>query len=223
MSSVAGDNQFERGDLPEPAGAVVAAGASQAEHSPARSAASLMSDTLRVAGDEIRPLSPRFVLLNAILFFMPHFSFNRLRTAMYRLFGVKIGARTLVLGSMEMFGAGRFVERLRIGADCQITSPLYLDLNGSISIGDRVAIGHHVVMVTTDHDHGASWMRCGTARVAPIVVEDGAWIGARATILPGVTVGRGSVVAAGAVVAKDVAPNTLVGGVPARPIRTLDS
>lgn len=174
----------------------------------------------RVYG-EFEPLSLRFVLLNAVLFFMPHFSFNRLRTALYRFAGVGIGVRTLVLGSMELSGRGKYWRRLKIGDDCQITSPLYLDLNGPVTIGDRVAVGHHVVMITTDHDHSAPEKRCGAGRIRPIVVEEGAWIGARATVLPGVTIGRGSVVAAGAVVAADVEPHTLVGGVPARRIRSL--
>jgi len=64
--------------------------------------------------------------------------------------------------------------------------------------------------------------RAANLETAPIVLQDGAWIGAGATILPGVTVGSGSIVAAGAVVTKDVLPNTLVGGVPARHIRDLD-
>ncbi|HPU00025.1 MAG TPA: DapH/DapD/GlmU-related protein, partial [Armatimonadota bacterium] len=54
--------------------------------------------------------------------------------------------------------------------------------------------------------------------LAPIVIEDYVWIGSRATVLPGVRIGRGAVVAAGAVVTRDVAPLTVVGGVPARPI-----
>jgi acetyltransferase-like isoleucine patch superfamily enzyme len=76
-------------------------------------------------------------------------------------------------------------------------------------------------MVTTQHDTEWAWRRCGRSTSAPIVVEDGCWIGARATILPGVTLGRGCVVAAGAVVASSVEPNMLVGGVPAKPIKQL--
>jgi acetyltransferase-like isoleucine patch superfamily enzyme len=63
--------------------------------------------------------------------------------------------------------------------------------------------------------------RGGERYSRPVVVEDGVWVGACATILPGVTLGRGSVVAAGALVARDVPPHTLVAGVPARPIKSL--
>jgi maltose O-acetyltransferase len=170
---------------------------------------------------EVEPLSIRFRLLNVFQFFMPHFSFNRVRTAMYRWCRVKVGPRTLILGSMELAGQGRHWERLQIGADCQITAPLYLDLNGDITIGDRVAVGHHVVLITTDHDYSDPAMRCGVAKIAAIRIDDGAWIGARATILPGVTIGEGSVIAAGALVAADVPPHTVVGGVPAKPLRSL--
>jgi len=65
--------------------------------------------------------------------------------------------------------------------------------------------------------------RTETAPAAPIIVEDDVWLATRVTILKGVRIGRGSVVAAGAVVTKDVAPYTLVGGVPARLIRSLNS
>ena len=76
-------------------------------------------------------------------------------------------------------------------------------------------------MITTNHDPGLGWRRCGALSKAPIVVEDGSWIGACATILPGITIGRGSVVAAGAVVTTDVDPHTMVGGVPAKRIKAL--
>ena len=64
--------------------------------------------------------------------------------------------------------------------------------------------------------------RAGAHLARPIRIESGAWIGARSTILPGVTVGHGAVVAAGAVVTRDVEPNTLVAGVPARVLRSLE-
>jgi len=84
-----------------------------------------------------------------------------------------------------------------------------------------VSIGHHVVLVTAAHDLGPSGGRAGPGRALGIVIEDGCWIGARTTILPGVRIGTGSVVAAGSLVAADVPPNKLVGGVPARMIKSL--
>jgi maltose O-acetyltransferase len=73
-----------------------------------------------------------------------------------------------------------------------------------------------------DHEMGPSASRCGRLVAAPIEVGDGVWLASRVTILPGVAVGKGAVVAAGAVVTHDVAPDTLVAGVPARFVRDLD-
>lgn len=70
---------------------------------------------------------------------------------------------------------------------------------------------------------GSSERRAGAGWAKPIHIEDGCWIGARVTVLGGVRIGRGSVVAAGAVVTRDVPENCLVGGVPARLLRQLES
>lgn len=182
---------------------------------------SLPSRVWRVVREEAESLSWRLILLNALLFFLPYRSLNYTRVWLYRLFGLSIGAHTMIQGRIELAGSGRWWKQLRIGRHCQITTPLYADLNAEITLGDHVGVGHHVVLVTSNHD--ATWQgrRCGDSRFAPIVLEDGCWIGAGAMILPGVTVGRGSVVAAGAVVTADVPPNTLVGGVPARVIKSL--
>jgi maltose O-acetyltransferase len=176
---------------------------------------------LRVLRNDLEGLHVRLRIANAILFFCPHFALNRLRTAIYRRCGIRIGARALILGTMDLSGAGRIWQRLRIGADCQITTPLYADLNANITIGNNVAVAHHAVLVTTNHRMGSAQRRSGPWNCAPIAIGDGCWIGACVTILPGVTIGRGSVIAAGAVVTEDVPPNTLAGGVPARVIRAL--
>lgn len=153
---------------------------------------------------------------------MPSGTFSRIRTVLYKICGIKIGERSLIFGSLELCGSGKCWEKLSIGTDCQINSPLYLDLEDSITIGDHVGIGHHVVLITTDHEIHQSHHRCGPGKSAPIVVENGAWIGAGSTILPGVTIGASSVVSAGSVVFSNVAPNKVVGGSPARPIKSLE-
>jgi len=104
------------------------------------------------------------------------------------------------------YGLGAsFGERVFINQGC-----LFLDFGG-ISIGDRVLIGPRVTLSTAGHpvDPGE---RYDYITHAPIVIEEDVWIGAAATITPGVTVGRGSVVGAGAVVAKDVPPLSVVTG-----------
>lgn len=175
----------------------------------------------RLVRDETAGLHLRLRLIELLP--LPHFAFSRLRTALYRAAGVKIGARSLLLGRIELAGPGRIWERFQLGADSQITAPLYADVCAPITIGDRVFIGHHACFITTNHEIGPPTQRCGAWRSAPIAIEDGVWIGAGVTLLPGVTIGQGAVVAAGAVVTRDVPPHTLVGGVPAKMIRALDT
>jgi maltose O-acetyltransferase len=176
---------------------------------------------IRALKNDLEGLHPRLRLVNCILFFCPHYTMNRLRTALYRRMGVRIGPRALILGTLDMSGTARIWERLRIGEEARINVPLTLDLNADITIGNHVTIGHDVKLVTTNHETGQPHHRCGPSFFAPIVIEEGCWVGAGAMILPGVTIGRGSVVGAGAVVAADVPPNMTVWGNPARPVKAL--
>ncbi len=177
---------------------------------------------IRVAREEAGRFFLRIRILNVLLFFMPQFTFGRVRTSLYRLIGVKIGRRTLVHGKIELHAESKPWSRLTIGDDCQITGPLYVDSAALVTIGNHVAVGHHAMLITTSHDSTYEHQRCGDAFARPIIIEDGSWIGARATVLPGVQVGAGSIVGAGAVVTRDVPANTLVGGCPARVIRSLE-
>jgi maltose O-acetyltransferase len=176
---------------------------------------------LRIICEEFARFHFKLRLLDICVAWMPHFCFFRSRTYLYRAFGVRIGARSVILGRMELSGSDPLLKKLRIGEDCQITAPLYVDLNAEITVGNRVALAHHVKLVTSTHELGSEAQRCGELRFAPIHIEDGCWIGASAVILPGVTIGKGSVIAAGAVVASDIPPNTLAGGIPAKSIKTL--
>jgi acetyltransferase-like isoleucine patch superfamily enzyme len=171
--------------------------------------------------EEFANLNLRLLLADALVIFLPRLSFCRLRTVIYRLAGVDIGPRTSVFGRLTITGEGSVRKRLHIGADCIINSPLFLDLSAEIWIGDRVSIGHHGVFVTAHHDVGPPDFRAGTNIPRPIRVDDGCWIAARSTILPGITIGKSSIVASGALVAENVPSNVLVGGVPARLIRSL--
>lgn len=104
------------------------------------------------------------------------------------------------------YGLGAsFGERVFINQGCYL-----LDLGG-ITIGDRVLIGPRVTLSTAGHPVDPD-ERFDFITHAPIVIEDDVWIGAAATVTPGVTIGRGSVVGAGAVVAKDVPPLSVVTG-----------
>jgi maltose O-acetyltransferase len=136
---------------------------------------------------------------------------KRIRNLVYRLgLGVAIGRRSYFAGGGYINGS-----QLAVGDECFINRDYYFDLSAKVSIGHRVSIGTHAAFVTANHEDGGPSRRAGTITALPIVVEDGAWIGTRVTILPGVTIGRGAVVASGAVVHRSVPPNVLVAGVPA--------
>ncbi len=107
---------------------------------------------------------------------------------------------------------------LEIGSHVDIGEFTHIRASGGVHIGDRVLIAAHVVI--TSRQHPRDIPRYGHVLDAPVRIEDDVWIGAGAIVLPGITVGRGAVVGAGAVVTKDVPPFGIVGGVPARAIGT---
>lgn len=106
---------------------------------------------------------------------------------------------------------------LHFGKDVFINAGCCFQDQGGIWIGDRSFIGHQVVFATLNHDEDPR--QRGILHPSPIVVGKDVWIGSHATILGGVTSGNGAIIAAGAVVTKDVAPGMIVAGVPAKPVR----
>ena len=110
-------------------------------------------------------------------------------------------------------------QNIKVGKNVFINSGCCFQDQGGIEIGDDVLIGQQVVLATLNHDLQPDDRANMTP--APIKICDKVWIGAHATILAGVTVGKGSVVAAGAVVTKDVPENAVVGGVPAKIIKII--
>jgi len=112
-------------------------------------------------------------------------------------------------------------ESLTVGDDVDVGEYSHIRASGGVTIGSRVLIASHVVI--TSRAHPAAPPRFGVTEDRPVVIEDDVWIGAGAIVLPGVTIGRGSVVAAGSVVTKSVPPDTIVAGIPAETIRSLKS
>lgn len=108
-------------------------------------------------------------------------------------------------------------KNIHLGRNVFINSGCKFQDQGGIYIGDRVLIGHNVVLATLNHPLDPELRSCLDPE--PIRLDDDVWIGSGSIVLPGVTIGKGSVVAAGAVVNKDVPPMTIVGGVPAKPIK----
>ncbi len=139
-----------------------------------------------------------------------------------RAFGARIGEGIDFHGRLLLHGAYQPQGRLTIGAWCHIGEGVTLDLTAPIVIGDRCTIALRAVLIT-HLDMGYSPLTAVyPTRSAGVTIDDGAYIGAGATVLAGVHVGRCAVVGAGALVREDVPPYTVVAGVPARVIRTLD-
>lgn len=112
-------------------------------------------------------------------------------------------------------------RRMTVGRGTFIGYGSMFDTFAPIAIGRDCAIAMQTTFVTSTHRLGGPTKRAGEIETKPIVVGDGVWIGARATVLPGVTIGDGAVVAAGAVVTRDCDAHTLYAGVPARAVRRL--
>jgi acetyltransferase-like isoleucine patch superfamily enzyme len=183
--------------------------------------ASLGRRLASAAWDEVS-FDPRKTLAYGISRGLPQFRFCRIRTALLRAIGFRIGRNSGVLGPIDVTGSGDVTRLLRIGELTYISGPLRIDLGAEVRIGSGVRFGHDVLLLTFDHDIGPSEYRCGRLVAAPIRIGNGVWIGSRATVLPGVSIGDGAVIGTGALVTRDVPPNTLVAGVPARSIRDLD-
>lgn len=112
-----------------------------------------------------------------------------------------------------------FGKNITIGKDVFINSGCHFQDQGGIEIGDGALIGHNVVLATINHDLNPKENRKN--HYAAIKIGAHVWIGSNATVLPGVTIGDYAVVAAGAVVTRDVPAMTVVGGVPARVLKTI--
>ncbi|MEG6521929.1 sugar O-acetyltransferase [Desulfotomaculum sp. 1211_IL3151] len=112
-------------------------------------------------------------------------------------------------------------KNIHVGRNVFINSGCRFQDQGGITIGEGVLIGHNVVLATLNHDIDPR--KRSTMHPAPIVIGNHVWIGANATVVPGVTIGDGAIVAAGAVVTKDVPPNVIVGGVPAKIIKKIEN
>ncbi len=175
----------------------------------------------QVLREELEGVHGRWLLAQAALALLPPFVGSRLRVRVLRLAGFRIGHGTVLWGTPTILGSGDLYPRLQIGRDCWVNVGCLFDLNAPIMLGDRVALGQQVMILTNTHRIGEQARRAGSLAALPVQIEDGAWLSTRCTILPGVTVGAGAVVAAGAVVTRSVPPHTMVGGIPAQPIREL--
>lgn len=138
-----------------------------------------------------------------------------LRKIWLKLMGMKIGRYSQIDMGVK-YHVPRYVK---IGRSTHINSGCFFDAKGRITIGDNVSISMNVALCTGGHKVNDPYF---SPDHRPIVVEDYVWIGINATVMHGVTIGKGAVVAAGAVVTKDVEPYTIVAGIPAKKIGERD-
>jgi acetyltransferase-like isoleucine patch superfamily enzyme len=162
--------------------------------------------------------------VNVPLMFMP----TQAIAPTLRAFGARIGSevrfRSPVVIHNGGLDRGRYYENLQVGDHCYLGRELFLDIQDKIVIEDQVTISHRV-MILTHTDAGTSPLKdqyIPTSQ-APVIIRQGAYIGANVTILEGVEIGESSIVGAGAVVTRSVPPATVVAGVPARVIKNVGS
>lgn len=139
-----------------------------------------------------------------------HVPFWIIRKSLFKSAGIKIGSSTIHMGAHFYDPKG-----IQIGDDTIIGAKATLDGRDKLIIGNHVDLASEVMIYNSEHD--ISSLDFAPINV-PVVVEDYVFIGPRSIILPGVKIGKGAIVAAGAVVTKDVPENTIVGGVPAKVI-----
>ena len=152
----------------------------------------------------------------------PQGTMKRSRRFLLGWFGVEFGHQSVFEGVPEfttLDGKGKLV----LGDRCFINVHCTFDLTADVVIGNQVNVGCNVQFVTSSHAVGDTTRRAGPPFGETITIQDGCWIGAGVIILPGVTIGQGAIVAAGAVVTKDVDANCAVAGVPAKPLKLLES
>ena len=138
---------------------------------------------------------------------------HHFRRLAYRLGGMKIGTGTTIHMGTRLYNP----HNINIGNDTIIGEGAVLDGRDKLTIGDHVDFASEVMIYNSEHNINAEHFAAAESVVkAPVIIEDYVFIGPRSIILSGVTIGKGAIVAAGAVVTKDVPPYAIVGGVPAK-------
>lgn len=113
-----------------------------------------------------------------------------------------------------------FPDRLNIGRDVYLANGAWIQAGGGITLEDEVLIGPYVVLIAGDHGYDNGSYRFAMGQRAPIHLKRGCWIGAHASVLKGVTIGEGALLAANAVANRDLPDYSISGGVPAKVLRS---
>lgn len=171
--------------------------------------------------DEFVGVHPRLHAFNLTAGLLSPRASGYARARLMRLFGFEVGENTQITGQLKISGPRGLLRRLHIGRNCVIDADCVLELSETLTIADDVTLEPGVMILTSTHELDFPSHRAGKLLTNPVTIGAGAWLRARAIILPGVTVGAGAVVEAGSVVNKNVEPNTRVGGNPAVKLEAL--
>lgn len=171
----------------------------------------------------LNSLHVRYWLANLICGLLPDFFSGVVRARIYRLFGFKIGSGAFIIGNLDLIsGQPDFYDKLEIGPGTVIGNRVAINLDDKVILQENVSLGPFVRIYTGTHNIGPGSNRRQSELLSkPVVIEKGSWVGMCAVILPGVTIGHGSIIAAGAVVTKDIPPDSYVEGNPAKVVQKL--
>lgn len=158
-------------------------------------------------------------IINILLYWLPPSRLFYARRLLLKASGISIAHDVKFCGRAWIYGRGQ----LAIGCGTWLSPGVitHTHVGAKIVIGERCDIGPGVEFIPGSHTIGDGSRRAGRGTAKPISIGSGCWIGAKSIILGGVNIGEGCVVAAGAVVTRDIPPNSLVAGVPARVKRQL--
>jgi putative colanic acid biosynthesis acetyltransferase WcaF len=153
-----------------------------------------------------------WVIVEALVLLVPVVTSYRLKRTVLRLFGARVGAGVIIKPGVHV----KYPWRLRVGDNCWLGERCWIDDMEDVTLGDNVVVSQGAYLCTGNHD----WSDPGMGLTPqPIVVEDGAWIGAFARVAPGTRIGEESILVLGAVTLGDTEPRGIYAGNPAELVR----
>lgn len=160
----------------------------------------------------------RLNIVNYIFPFLPETKCFSLKTKLLRWSGAHIGKKVRICSSVKIYGSGEIIigDDVWIGHQCLLVTTSKISIGSHIDIAPKVYIGTGTHKIDKEGLHSA-----GDYQNIDVIIKDGVWLCTGCTILPGVIIGTKSIVAAGAVVNKNVDPFSIVGGVPAKTIKKI--
>lgn len=164
-------------------------------------------------------LIPAYEFVMQVVLGLPRFPpFLQMKRWLLRGLGARVGARVMIYPGVWIMPVS---SKLAVGDDVDLAKDVLITTGGGVAIGDRTLVGYSTKILSSNHRVPEGHGRVFDAghEAAQIRIENDVWIGANCVILPGVSIGSGAIIGAGAVVTKDVPKFTIAAGVPARVIR----